>query len=203
MEQNTPRPTVVNPLNFEQKHRGSINLDYRFGHNDGGALLSNLGANMLFSFNSGHPFTYALSEVGQSNAYNAGVDYMLDPRARRALEDVNSSVTPWNYNFDLRLDKTVNLMKDLQATVYMRVNNLFNTKNVINVYNASGNAEDDGFLYNINEDTRQSYFSAYGEAWVQQYEAINIKNGQAYWDQLGLELFSNPRQIFFGVKLSY
>ena len=203
LEQNTPRPTVVNPLNFEQKHRGSINLDYRFGHNDGGALLSNLGANMLFSFNSGHPFTYALSEVGQSNAYNAGVDYMLDPRARRALEGVNSSVTPWNYNFDLRLDKTVNLMKDLQATVYMRVNNLFNTKNVINVYNASGNAEDDGFLYNINEDTRQSYFSAYGEAWVQQYEAINIKNGQAYWDQLGLELFSNPRQIFFGVKLSY
>ncbi len=203
LEQQTARPTVINPLDFEQKHRGSVILDYRFNQNEGGAVFQNFGANMLFTFNSGHPFTYSLSEVGQSNAYDAGTDYMLDPRARRALEGVNTSITPFNYQFDLRLDKSFQVLKDLQATVYMRVNNLFNTKNVINVYNATGNAEDDGFVNNLNEDQRDSYLQAYGEEWLKQYQLINIQNGQAYWDKLGLELYGNPRQIFFGLKLNY
>lgn len=202
LERATARPNVVNPLDFAQTHRGSINLDYRYGNNDGG-ILENFGANVLFTFNSGHPFTFAQSEVGQANAYNSGVDYMNDTRSRRALEEVGSSTTPFNQIFDLRLDKSFNLTNKLGATVYMRVNNLFNTKNVINVYNATGNAEDDGFFFNINEPTRNGYLEAHGEDWVNQYQAINIVNGQSYWDQLGLQLYGNPRQIFFGVKLSY
>jgi hypothetical protein len=85
----------------------------------------------------------------------------------------------------------------------MRVNNLFNTQNVLNVYNATGNAEDDGFYNNTNVPARNGYLESYGEDWLTQYEAINIVNGQAYWDQLGLQLYGNPRQIFFGIKLSY
>ena len=202
-ERGTPRPNVINPLDFSQTHRGSINLDYRYGRNDGGPILQNLGANILFTFNSGHPFTYSQSEVGQSDAYDAGVDYMNDVRARRALEEVGSSMTPWNYQFDLRLDKSFSLTDKLGATVYMRVNNLFNTKNVINVYNATGNAEDDGFYNNTNIPQRNTYLNNYGEDWLTQYEAINIKNGQSYWSQLGLQLYGHPRQIFFGIKLSY
>jgi hypothetical protein len=202
-ERGTPRPNVVNPLDFAQTHRGSINMDYRYGRNDGGPILQNLGANVLFTFNSGHPFTFAASEVGQADAYTSGVDYMNDTRARKALEAVGSSNTPWNYQFDLRLDKSFNLTDKLGATVYMRVNNLFNTQNVLNVYNATGNAEDDGFYNNTNVPARNGYLESYGEDWLTQYEAINIVNGQAYWDQLGLQLYGNPRQIFFGIKLSY
>ncbi len=203
IERSTSRPTVISPLDYEQAHRGSAILDYRFGNDDGGPVFSNFGANMLFTFNSGHPFTFSESEVGQSNAYDAGVDYMNDVRSRRALEAVGSSRTPFNYNFDLRLDKSFSIAKELQATVYMRVNNLFNTKNVINVYNASGLADDDGFYNNSNLEQRQSRLNTYGEAWLEQYKAINIVNGQSYWDAIGQQLYGNPRQIFFGIKLSY
>jgi len=202
LEQNSPRPTVINPLDFSQTHRGSINLDYRWGRNDGGALLQNTGVNVLFTFNSGHPYTFAQSDVGQANAYNAGVDYLLDTRSRRALEQVGHSTTPFVYNFDLRVDKTFNLMKNLQATVYMRVNNLFNTKNVINVYPSTGTPDDDGFI--SNRQVARPFIEANGgEDYVNEYRAINIENGQAYWDELGLQLYGHPRQIFFGIKLNY
>lgn len=200
---NSPRPTVINPLDYAQTHRGAISLDYRFGQNDGGIFLQNLGANLLFTFNSGHPFTLSQSTVGQANAYTSGTDYMNDPRSRIALEEVGGSTTPAVWNVDLRLDKAINLMRGLQATIYMRVQNLFNTKNTINVFQATGNAEDDGFYNNPSVPQRNAYLQAYGEDWLKMYEAINIKNGQAYWDQLGLQLYGNPRQIFFGIKFNY
>jgi len=203
VEQDAPRPTTINPLDFNQVHRGSIIADYRFGRNDGGPILQNLGVNALFTFNSGHPYTFAQSDVGQVNAYDAGVSYMNDTRSRRALEAVGGSTTPFNYNFDLRVDKSFTVTQGLGATLYMRVNNLFNTRNVINVYNTTGNAEDDGFIFNENVPQRNAFVNANGEEYLDVYEAINIKNGQSYWDQLGLQLWGHPRQIFFGLKLNY
>ncbi len=49
-------PTVLIPLTYNQTHRGSIVFDYRFGKDDGGPILQQLGLNFLFTFNSGHPF---------------------------------------------------------------------------------------------------------------------------------------------------
>jgi len=203
VEQATERPNVINPLDYSQTHRGSISLDYRFGNRDGGPILQNLGANFILSFNSGHPYTFSESQVGQADAYNSGVNYMLDPRSRVALEEVGHSTTPFNFNVDFRLDKTINLWRQLQATVYMRVLNLFNIKNVVNVYNATGNAEDDGFYNNRNVNQRNSYLETYGQEWLDMYEAINITNGQAYWDEIAQELYGNPRQIFFGIEFNY
>jgi hypothetical protein len=128
---------------------------------------------------------------------------MLDTRSRLAKEPLGSSTTPWNFTLDLRLDKTFKLLQSLSATIYMRVNNLINTQNVQNVYQLTGNAYDDGFISNpelsgsfVNSPTR-------GRTYVDMYNAINIKNGQSYWDSLGLQLWQNPRQIFFGIKLTY
>jgi len=87
--------------------------------------------------------------------------------------------------------------------VYLRVTNLFNTQNVINVFPASGSAYDDGFYNNPNVEQRNQYLTAFGEQWFNQYQAININNGQAYWDQIGNQLFANPRQFFLGIKLTY
>jgi hypothetical protein len=203
LEQDTDRPSVVNPLDFEQTHRGSIILDYRFAQNDGGAVLRNLGLNVIYTFNSGHPFTFAQSQVGQADAYSSGTDYNIDPRYRRPLEAVNSSKTPWFSNLDLRVDKTFSVLRSLDLTVYARVLNVLNTQNVINVFPASGSAYDDGFYNNPNVDQRNQYLTAHGEQWFNQYQAININNGQAYWDQIGNQLFAHPRQIFLGIKLTY
>ena len=42
----------INPLGFNQRHRGTIMLDYRWADNEGGPVLSGLGGNILFTFNS-------------------------------------------------------------------------------------------------------------------------------------------------------
>jgi hypothetical protein len=203
LESGVDRPSVVNPLDFEQTHRGSVILDYRFAQNDGGAILRNLGLNLIYTFNSGHPYTYALSQVGQADAYTSGTDYNIDPRFRKPLEAVNSSKTPWFSNLDMRIDKTFSVLQSLDLTLYARVLNVLNTKNVINVFPASGSADDDGFYNNPNVEQRNGYLNAFGEQWFNQYQDINIRNGQAYWEQIGNQLFANPRQIFFGIKLTY
>lgn len=197
------KPTITSPLDYNQKHRGTVNLDYRFGNDDGGPVLSNFGANVLVKFSSGHPFTMVYYPPGgQVNSYDAAVNYMNDTRSREALEPINSSTTPWTTTVDLRLDKSFRIMDKLQAQVYMRVTNLFNTQNVINVFQATGKAKDDGF---INDPTRaQSFIDANGgEDYVNMYRAINLTNGQAYWDELGLDLYGTPRQIMLGVKFNY
>ena len=91
----------------------------------------------------------------------------------------------------------------LGATVYMRVQNLLNTKNVINVYQLTGNADDDGFI--SNPELSSSFVNSpnRGEQYVALYNAINTKNGQAYWDSIGKQLWGHPRQIWFGIKLNY
>lgn len=195
-------PTITSPLDFEQTHRGSVILDYRFGANDGGAVLERTGLNFVFNFNSGHPFTYAYAPPGgQSDPYTAGVDYMNDPRSREAREAINSSVTPWNFNLDMRLDKTFNIIDQLSATVYVRVINLLNTKNVINVYQNTGSAVDDGYISDASR--LQNAVSQYGPEYLDLYRAINTKNGESYLSQIGNELYGHPRQIFLGIKLNY
>ncbi len=199
---NTEKPTVISPLDYAPTHTGSIIADYRFAKNDGGRILERLGLNAIFTFSSGHPYTYVYAPPGgQVDGYNVGVDYMLDTRSRQALEPLGSSTTPWNFNVDLRLDKTFSLLQSLNATVYMRVTNLFNTKNVLNVYQRTGNATDDGVL--ADPAYSGQFIDKYGAGYAPMYKAINLTNGQAYWDEVGNQLYAHPRQLIFGLQLVY
>ena len=195
---NSMLPTTINPLDFSQTHVGNINMDYRFDKNEGG-LLKNSGINLLFSFSSGHPYTRVWVETGgQADPEDAGVDYIDDTRPRHASEPVNSSRTPWTFTTDLRLDKSFEIGRfDLNAFVI--VENLFNRRNVINVYPLTGNAEDDGFINH--PDKVETHTSAYGAVYEEMYRAINIKNGVAY-DNVAGELWGAPRQIHFGIKIT-
>lgn len=205
LELETGLPTLSNPLDYQQTHRGSIDLDYRFGNNEGGFLFKNFGVNALATFNNGHPFTFSRGR-GHS-VYGIGVEYMDDTRGRTPLEEINASTTPGNFDIDLRLDKAFDISKFLQATFYVRVTNLLNRRNVLNVYDATGRADDDGVLSTGGESpfrfSRDVFIERWGEDWVNMHEAINLINGQAYWDVLGKELWGHPRQIFFGINLSY
>jgi hypothetical protein len=126
---------------------------------------------------------------------------MIDTRTREAAEPLGSSTTPWNFNIDLRLDKTFNVYDKLLATVYVRVNNLLNTKNVVNVFQTTGTATDDGY---ISDPTRYATnVQVYGPRYLDMYRAINIENAQAYLSQTATELYGTPRQIWFGLKFSY
>lgn len=196
IENGTLYPTVISPLDFNQAHRGAVNVDFRFGENDGGPILERLGANVLFTFNSGHPFTLSTGSIGQQGVEN-GALVENDARFSQPLESVNASTTPWNFNIDLRLDKTVAL-GPLDANFYIYVQNLLNTKNVVNVYRRSGNAADDGFL--TNPDLSAKIIQAQGQGYVEMYKAINLRNGQHYRRETGNDLWGSPRQIRFGVK---
>ena len=204
VEQVTQVPSIISPLDFNRPQRGSASLDYRFAKGDGGPILQQLGLNLLLNFTSGHPFTRSEGEFGQQDASIGG--QITDPRSRRPLEAVNASLTPWNYDLNLRLDKTVNVGR-LGLNFYMYVQNLTNRQNVINVYRRTGNAFDDGFLNN--PELSGPIISANGgDPFVALYRAINLGgNGDNYaqgeTDILGLQLLGPPRQIRFGARLEF
>jgi outer membrane receptor protein involved in Fe transport len=188
------------PLDYDRRHSGSLILDYRFANNDGGVILQNSGVNFIFRFSSGHPYTQYDPLPGSSaNGYN-GV-FSLNSRGQAAPEHVNASTTPWTYSLDMRLDKSIRIWDRLSANIFIRVVNLLNTRNSINVYRTTGSAYDDGWL--ANSDNSSEFINRYGQTYIDMYRAINLKNGQSYLDWTGTELFNHPRQIWLGLKFTY
>ncbi|MCK5454730.1 MAG: hypothetical protein KAJ16_10230, partial [Calditrichia bacterium] len=194
------RKTVIYPLAYSQPHRGSVNLDYRFAKDDGGPILEQLGLNLLFRFSSGHPYTHVEPTPSTRNPFYAGIE--MNEWVNQRAEPVHASNTPWNFTIDMRIDKTISLFNQLQLNLYLRVTNLLNSKNTINVYNITGDAYDDGFLSN-REISQSTIDASGGERYIAMYKAINLVNGQAYWDWTRKQLYDHPRQIFLGIKLIY
>lgn len=179
-------PQQIAPLTFNQTHRGALNLDYRFADADGpevlgSKLLENVGLNLLFTFNSGHNYTQF---TGFGNS-------------RQPLEALNSSVTPWNFQLDARIDKSFSL-GPMNINIYLWVINLLDTKNVVNVFGTSGDATDDGYLASPEGSAKyESYKLTKGletaELYKQLYLASIYDSGN----------FGTPRQIRLGVRLDY
>jgi hypothetical protein len=197
LEQNIGRATsFINPLDFNQTHRGSVLLDYRWGMDEGGPILSGLGANILATFNSGHPYTkiQELKELGQSDPWTVGVEPVSDRRYSYPTEAVNSSTTPFFFNIDLSVSKTLKV-GPLGLEVYVNVLNLLNTKHVINVYPTTGSAQDDGFMSNpLSAGYRQiPNYEAF-------YRAINLQNRWAAFGTAIGDVYGVPRQIRVGMR---
>ena len=193
-------PTVIIPLDYDQTHRGSILLDYRFAKGDGGPILEQFGLNLMFTFNSGHPFTIAQpTSLGQNSAWTGGV-IGFDSRQRRPAAPMNSTTTPWVFNLNVRIDKTVPIF-DLDFNFYIYVQNLLNTKNVINVYDQTGNGFDDAFLSSVEAQNIMAQ-SRYTERFGDLYNAVNLENRQHFQSLKGYDVFGQPRQIRFGVLVN-
>jgi hypothetical protein len=158
-------------------------IDYRFGDKDGGPVLSNLGINLLFQFNSGRSYTRidpVGSDYGSSEAQHHGIP----------LEPFGYSQTPWTYEFDLTIDKTVQI-GSLSTNFYVTIYNILNTKASTNVYPETGSAEDAGYL---NTEAGKQALAKNGDAYAQLYRWINY---------LTADNFSAPRQVYFGVRLNF
>jgi hypothetical protein len=204
IEQNIGRATsYINPLDFNQTHRGSVMLDYRWGMDEGGPILSGLGANVVLSFNSGHPFTklQEVKELGQSSPWDVGVIPENDRRSSFPQEPVNSSTTPFVFNIDLQFGKMFKL-GPITMELYVNVLNALNTKQIINVYPTTGSAEDDGILSNpLSSAYRQiPNYEAF-------YRAVNLQNRWAAMNSGGSlvgynlgDMYGTPRQIRVGVR---
>ena len=191
-------PAMIMPLYYENKHRGAIALDYRFGEKDGGMLLSNVGINIQYKFNSGHPYTLSDGGMGQRSADSGAL--LDDARAREPQEPIGKSTTPWNKRVNLKIDKTMNV-SGFGVTVFAYIENVFNTKNVLNVYARSGNAYDDGFL--SDPSLSSEIVAAQGDTYVSLYENVNLANRQHYMWDFGQDLFGSPRVIRLGASVNF
>ena len=184
-------PKYIVPLAFNHDVTGNLNIDYRFGKDDGPSFLHEFGASLLLTFSSGHPYTLGtIKSPGTSdpNAINA-----TDTRNRYAIEPLNSSVTPSNFQVDLRVDKTIEFMDSFSANIFIQVINLFNTKNVIDVYSNTGSASTNGFLTDPNLTGYQNVKS-YGQIYGNAYQDVTINYAG---------LYGTPRQIRLGIRLEY
>ncbi len=192
-------PILVSPLVFNQPHRGSVMLDYRFSKGDGGSILEGLGANVLLTFNSGHAYTKIEEpeNLGQANPWNVGVRAMIDERGRHPQEPLNTSYTPWNFKIDLNVNKVFYLGR-VNLDLYVNVLNLLNTRNVINVYQMTGTSEDDGWLSSPFAGT---FFGI--PNYVDFYRAINNDNRWGYSLATGNDIYSIPRQVRVGLRLEF
>jgi hypothetical protein len=168
---NQPNLRTLSNLTFDQRHRIGLNLDYRFESGvdyEGPATektvmvegkpttktiqwLANTGFSLLFSAASGTPYT-------RSSTPNSTI---VSGTTSRIVGSLNGSNLPWQFQCDFRIDKTFifNLNKNAKdkdgnaksakpgyLTIYVDIQNLFNFKNVISVYDYTGNPDDDGYL---------------------------------------------------------
>jgi len=197
VENGTLTPNVISPLDFDQTHRGTANIDYSFDKGEGGPIFRESGVNLLVSFNSGHPYTKSTGSIGQQTS-DQGALIEADARFNTPLEAVNASTTPWVWTLDLRVYKGLSI-GGVYAEAYAYVQNLLNTQNVINVYRRTGNAYDDGFLGT--PDLSSGAVGLYGQPYVDLYTQANLQNGRAYRNVTGNNLWGAPRQIRFGIRL--
>ncbi|MCW3085071.1 MAG: TonB-dependent receptor [Bacteroidetes bacterium] len=206
-----PNLRTLHALDYDQRHTVILNVDYRFGagkdYNGPNwtrkkgtdkektiQLLKNVGANVVFRAGSGTPY---------SKQSNISADGYFDVPQRRSLEgSINGSNLPWNFKVDLKIDKDVELSwggkkdgqekKHANLNVYLQVLNLLNTKNILNVYRATGNPGDDGYLASA---TAQSDIAAKTNATAfQDLYYVRINNPSNY---------SRPRVIRLGLMLDF
>jgi outer membrane receptor protein involved in Fe transport len=183
------------PFSYDERHRFAFTADYRYESGkkyngpkiSGLDILANTGLNVQIVTASGRPYSPGTQIVRYDGTGFKG--------------DINGARLPWNFNVDLRLDKSITLTKGknpVNLNVYLRVQNLFDTKNIIGVYRGSGDARDDGYLQSANgQNEIQNVGTLYGENTIDffvdeyNYRLINPNN------------FTLPRRIFIGAILEF
>ncbi|MEO6696039.1 MAG: TonB-dependent receptor [Ignavibacteria bacterium] len=189
------QPKLTSPLDYDQRYTGVINADYRFGRTDVpkgflGAVLSQLGANLLYSFNSGRPYSIKSNASDPFASTGAGASL---------LSTINGAYGPWNNRLDLKVDKTFSIWKlDLNAYVY--IINLLDAELVNGVFDATGLPGSTGYLNSESgKATILSFNNPNGtppttsEEYIKRYETRSktVVN------------YGPPRQYRLGLKLNF
>lgn len=182
-------PQYIAPLNYNVPVKATLNIDYRWGLDEGGPVFSGLGFSLLMNYQNGHPYTRGYGSSSQLGTSESGSG---DARSRTALEPLNSSVTPNITTADARIDKQFRIWDRLLGTIYLRINNVFNIRNIYNVYVKSGSAYDDGYLSDPSESGKQR--EQYGETWYAwRKHLLEYQNG----------FIGQPRTFVLGFRLDY
>lgn len=174
-------PRYVFPTNFDYTQNGNIILDYRFGKNDGGPVFEQSGANVFLTFNSGHALTRLIAD---QRGTAPG-----DERFRQPIEPIGSSTTPWFFQLDARLDKTV-MIGPLDVNFYVYVINLLGTDNAVDAFFRTNDPQDDGWFSTA---AGQSDLSTLGPGFEGMYRELFLGRNSGN--------YGPPRQFRFGIRL--
>lgn len=204
---NAGQPNLRNPipLDYDSRHLFSGIIDYRMGagedyigprgaKNGWEKVFENTGINIVLSARSGTPYTRQVNVT-------SGGGVMLGIQQRSAIAgEINGSRLPWQFKSDLRIDKDFIIHKKSEAgrravggmTVYLQVNNVFNSLNVVSVYRYTGLPDDDGYLQ-----------SAEGQAVVREQP-----DQQAFTDQYNVKMnnpdnYIQPRFLRVGAMINF
>ncbi|MFH2141901.1 MAG: TonB-dependent receptor [Bacteroidota bacterium] len=185
-----PNLRTTIPLDYDQRHALVASFDYRYLSGRlydgpkwfGKDIFENTGANFIFNFGTGSPF----SKRELSTGYLVG--------------SLNGSRKPSRFTISVRLDRDIPLSfgkeesnkKKAYLNVYLDVANLLNTKNVINVYEKTGNPDDDGYL--INPQNESLINSMNDPESYRYYYALYYNSPDNY---------SSPRTARLGIQLSF
>ncbi len=173
-------PTIINRLDYDQRHTGSVMLDYRTPQRDG--LLSNLGANAVMTFGSGQAYTPYLSQ-----------SFVFGRTWNKPIAAINSADMPATVRLDLRIDKGFTF-GGKHLNLYVLILNALNTEIVNNVYGTTGLAGEDGWL-NTPE----------GKVWLSSHNANypNVDAESLYRANLGTNArWGTPRTVRFGIQVN-
>jgi len=199
-----PNLRTLFPLSFDRRHALNIMLDYRFAEGKeyngpvirrkvtdaSGAqvtksiqVLKNTGVNFTIFGGSGTPYTRSskIVPIGQSGIIEGSI---------------NGSRLPWQFRIDGRIDKDINIQwsekRASYLNIYLQVLNILDAKNIMSVYSATGNPDDDGYL-----------------AAAEYQNLINTQlDPQSFRDLYSIRVnspgnYSSPRQIRLGVVLNF
>jgi len=184
------------PLSFDERHRITAVADYRYGSGKnyngpriGNAdIFANAGINLLITTVSGRPYSTFKT--------------VTTPGGVSQRETINGARLPWQFNADLQIDKNFQIkfseesQRSLGINVYLRVQNLFDIRNVIGVYPASDDPDDEGYLTN-----------QFGEARINQIidDGFVLESFLAHyqWSAIRPGFYTLPRQIFLGAIFNF
>ncbi len=186
-----PNLRATMPYDFDVRHAIVTTVDYRFPSGKdyrgprlfGEDIFANSGVNAIINTSSGTP--YSKREIG--------TNYLIG--------SINGSNKPWRTTINMRIDKDFDLnfgksenenKHHASLNVYVDIANLLDTENILNVYETTGNAEDNGYLTAAmyqNEINSQNAPEAY-----RNYYQMIINNPASY---------SLPRRIRFGIMLNF
>ncbi len=180
-------PKQTAPLDFDQRHKVSFNLDYSLIENEGPTWgnwrpFENTSVNMLYNVGSGTPYT-------PTDVYN---EVTLANVNSNPSGPLNSKYGPWTSSLDLKASKGFRFGgSNMEAFIWAL--NVFNTRNPFQVYTSSGAPDVVGFL---NTEPGMEYLqtaSAAGKDGLGMYQLA--ENNPI--------VVANPRLVRFGIRASF
>ncbi len=180
-------PKQTAPLDFDQRHKISLNLDYSLGTGQGPRIgdvpwLERTNINVLYNIASGTPYT-------PTNVYD---EVTLAAVASQPVGPLNSRYGPWTHSLDLKASRGFGI-QNVNLSAYVWVLNALNSDNAVSVFTGTGSALTTGFLNTPD-----------GQASAQNLANNGIDAQRAY--QLALQapgLFGSPRQVRFGLRMAF